>query len=128
MLKKLALILSLPIALISSQDYYTESLFPEWTQSFQIDKVLFEAKSDEQHIIIFENPLFGRVLALDGIIQVTENDEYVYHEMLAHVPIFSHGKNISNLFPPPPWQCPLGLDHWGRRRRDAARSAPPPRC
>jgi len=91
MFKRLALTLALPIALISAEDNYTETLYDEWGQTFQVEKVLFEAKSDEQHIIIFENPLYGRVLALDGIIQVTEKDEYVYHEMLSHVPIFSHG-------------------------------------
>ena len=42
--------------------------------------------------MIFETPYFGRVLALDGIVQTTENDEHAYHEMLAHVPILAHGK------------------------------------
>ena len=41
--------------------------------------------------MIFETPFFGRVLALDGIIQTTERDEFSYHEMLAHVPIIDHG-------------------------------------
>ncbi len=41
--------------------------------------------------MIFENPRFGRVMALDGIVQTTERDEFCYHEMLAHVPILAHG-------------------------------------
>ena len=39
----------------------------------------------------FENKQFGRVLAIDGRIQLTERDEFVYHEMMAHVPILAHG-------------------------------------
>lgn len=37
--------------------------------------------------VIFENPRMGRVMALDGVIQTTEADEFIYHEMLTHVPI-----------------------------------------
>ncbi|HEX6980417.1 MAG TPA: polyamine aminopropyltransferase [Alphaproteobacteria bacterium] len=44
-----------------------------------------------QRIRIFDNPAFGRVLALDGYIQTTERDEFIYHEMIAHVPILAHG-------------------------------------
>ncbi len=40
---------------------------------------------------MFTNPTFGRVLTLDGVVQVTENDNFVYHEMLTHVPILAHG-------------------------------------
>lgn len=44
-----------------------------------------------QDIALFETPGFGRVLTLDGVIQVTTGDEFIYHEMLAHVPIYAHG-------------------------------------
>lgn len=90
MIKYLAFLL-LPIALFCSEPRYAETLYDAWGQTFQVEEVLFEMKTDEQHLIIFENPLFGRVLALDGIIQVTEKDEFIYHEMLTHVPIFAHG-------------------------------------
>lgn len=53
--------------------------------------MLFESKTDEWHLVIFENELYGRVMALDGIIQTTEKDEFVYHELMTHVPILSHG-------------------------------------
>jgi spermidine synthase len=43
-------------------------------------------------MVIFHNAAFGRVLALDGIVQTTERDEFIYHEMLTHVPILAHGK------------------------------------
>jgi spermidine synthase len=70
---------------------FEERLYENWRQTFKVDKVLFERKTEFFELVIFETPGFGRVLALDGIIQVTEGDEFVYHEMLAHVPILSHG-------------------------------------
>lgn len=76
--------------------WFTELLHEEelgqgWTQQVRVDEVLYEGKSDFQDILIFENRFFGRVLALDGVIQTTERDESFYHEMLAHVPILAHG-------------------------------------
>ncbi|WP_420392537.1 polyamine aminopropyltransferase [Acuticoccus sp.] len=44
-----------------------------------------------QALCVFRHRLFGRVLALDGAIQLTERDEFVYHEMMAHVPMMAHG-------------------------------------
>ena len=71
---------------------YTETLYDSYGQEFAVDKVYFENKTDHQHLIIFENAKFGRVMALDGIIQTTEADEFIYHEMLTHVPLLAHGK------------------------------------
>lgn len=70
--------------------WYHETLYPELGQRFRIDKVIFEEKSEFQHVVIFENAILGRVLALDGVIQVTQRDEFVYHEMMTHVPLVSH--------------------------------------
>ena len=50
-----------------------------------------ERTTDLQHLLIFRNPCFGRVMVLDGVVQTTEGDEFIYHEMLAHVPLFAHG-------------------------------------
>lgn len=72
--------------------WFEEILYPEYGQRFQIESVLFESKTEHQHLIIFKNAVFGRVMALDGIIQTTEKDEFIYHEMLAHVPILAHGE------------------------------------
>ena len=55
---------------------------------FRIKKELFSAKSDFQEIKIFETETFGRMLVLDGLVMLTERDEFVYHEMLVH-PAFS---------------------------------------
>lgn len=72
-------------------DRYFETLHPGYGQYFQVDKVLFEQKTDQWHLIIFENSTFGRVMALDSIIQTTSRDEFIYHEMLTHVPLLAHG-------------------------------------
>ena len=71
---------------------YSETLYDSYGQEFGVDKIYFENKTDHQHLVIFENAKFGRVMALDGIIQTTEADEFIYHEMLTHVPLFAHGK------------------------------------
>ncbi|WP_233468562.1 polyamine aminopropyltransferase [Zooshikella ganghwensis] len=76
---------------IDQRETYLETLHKHYLQGFVVDKVLFENKTEHQHLIIFENKVFGRVMALDGIIQTTEADEFIYHEMLAHVPIMAHG-------------------------------------
>ncbi len=71
--------------------YFDEELYNDiWAQKFQVDELIFEDKSDFQDITIFENEMFGRVLAIDGIIQITEKDEFVYQEMLTHIPMFAH--------------------------------------
>ena len=69
---------------------YLETLYPAWGQSCVIDVVVVEAKTEHQHLVIFNNAQWGRVMALDGMVQTTEHDEFVYHEMLTHVPMFSH--------------------------------------
>ncbi|MCL6700862.1 polyamine aminopropyltransferase [Pseudomonas sp. T1.Ur] len=70
---------------------YLETLYEGYGQRFRMDKLLHEVRTEHQHLVIFENPRMGRVMALDGVIQTTEADEYIYHEMLTHVPILAHG-------------------------------------
>lgn len=69
---------------------FQETLYPDWKQTFSVDEMIYEEKTDFWTLNIFENRLFGRVMAMDGIIQLTEQDEYVYHEMMAHVPLLTH--------------------------------------
>jgi spermidine synthase len=71
--------------------WYTETLYPEWHQVVRMDRVIELEKTELQDLAIFENDRFGRVLALDGVIQTTQADEFVYHEMLTHVPLIAHG-------------------------------------
>ncbi|GAA4874239.1 polyamine aminopropyltransferase [Ferrimonas pelagia] len=74
-----------------SDTRYLETLYPSYGQQFEMEEVLFRAPTEHQELIIFKNKRFGRVMALDGVIQTTEADEFVYHEMLTHVPMFAHG-------------------------------------
>jgi spermidine synthase len=73
-------------------EWFEETLYPNIGQRFQVTKIVFRDKTEHQDLVIFETPVLGRVLALDGVIQVTEGDEFVYHEMLTHVPLTAHGK------------------------------------
>lgn len=69
---------------------YLESLYTPYGQSFEITSIVHQEKSDWWDLLIFENPIFGKVLAIDGTIQATEADEAAYHEMMAHVPLLTH--------------------------------------
>src|SRR3546814_6605580 len=70
---------------------FQETLYEGYGQRFQFDKLLHEMRTEHQHLVIFENPRMGRVMALDGVIQTSEADEVIYHEMLAHGQIQAHG-------------------------------------
>jgi len=71
---------------------FTEKLYPHYSQKLFIEKLITKSKSSFQEIIIFDTKLFGKVLILDDVIQITEKDHHPYSEMLTHVPISSHGK------------------------------------
>jgi len=73
-----------------------EKLHCHLGQYFLIDKILYQKKNQYHDIIIFQNSVMGKIMAIDGVVQTTERDEFIYHEMLTHIPIFSHGlvKNI----------------------------------
>ena len=74
-----------------AEDWFKETLHAEISQGLRMDKVLFRDQTGLQDLIIFENAKFGRVLTLDGVVQTTEGDEFIYHEMLTHVPVTAHG-------------------------------------
>lgn len=71
---------------------FFETLYDSYGQEFRVDELIYERKTEHQHLVIFHNAAFGRVMALDGIVQTTEKDEFIYHEMLAHLPILAHGE------------------------------------
>ncbi len=74
----------------TSEDRWIEETFhPHWRVRLKADKILHEVKTDHQHLVIFENATWGRVLMLDGVCQLTTSDEFVYHEMMAHVPLMA---------------------------------------
>jgi len=59
---------------------------------FSIDKVVFKGKTNFQNVLIFDNKLYKRVLCLDKIVQFSELDGFIYHEMITHPTLFSHLK------------------------------------
>ena len=79
---------------MSNQRWITETLFQDegFRMTYAARKVLYEMQTEHQHLVLFENPFFGKMLMLDGATQVTTRDEFVYHEMMTHVPIFAHGR------------------------------------
>lgn len=58
--------------------------------SIKVDRHIFTSQSDFQRIDIFESREFGRILTLDGYLMLTEKDEFIYHEMITHVPMAVH--------------------------------------
>jgi spermidine synthase len=70
-----------------------ETLFDDlgFRMTYAVERVLYEMQTEHQHLVLFEHPFFGKMLMLDGATQVTSKDEFVYHEMMTHVPIFAHG-------------------------------------
>ena len=66
-----------------------ETFHPHWRVRLEADKVLHEVKTAHQHLVIFENATWGTVLMLDGVCQLTTSDEFIYHEMMAHVPLMA---------------------------------------
>lgn len=76
---------------MSERRWLTETAFDHMRLSFEVARALREEHSPQQRLDLIENPLFGKVLMLDGATQVTTADEFIYHEMMAHVPILAHG-------------------------------------
>lgn len=70
--------------------FEAEILYNGIEAHYQNDKTIYHEKNDIQDLILFDNPILGRVLMLDGVTQVTEKDEFIYHEMMSHVPLFYH--------------------------------------
>ena len=72
-------------------EWAREILHPDYAQSLRVDRVLYDSETGHQRLRVFENRRFGRVMTLDDVVQTTEGDEFIYHEMLSHVPILAHG-------------------------------------
>jgi spermidine synthase len=72
--------------------WFEEVYHPHWRQRMAIERVLVQRHTGLQEVLIFENATLGRVLVLGGIVQASELDEFIYHEMMAHVPIIAHGE------------------------------------
>ena len=58
--------------------------------SLEVEEVLVDQRSKYQDVLVFKSKTYGNVLCLDGVIQVTERDEFSYQEMIVHVPMSAH--------------------------------------
>ncbi len=67
--------------------WFTENHTDNVKFSIRVDIHIVSVKSDFQKIDVFDTPEFGRVLVIDDYIMLTEKDEFIYHEMIAHVPM-----------------------------------------
>lgn len=67
--------------------WYTEQHTPNVRFSIKVTNTLYTAHSGIQQIDVFDSVEFGRFLTLDGLMMLTEKDEFIYHEMLVHVPM-----------------------------------------
>jgi spermidine synthase len=70
--------------------WFTEKHTPSVKFSIQVDRQLYCGQSEFQRIDIFDSKEFGRFLTLDGFMMLTEKDEFIYHEMMTHVPMAVH--------------------------------------
>src|SRR6516162_3898424 len=79
---------------MAAKRWIPETLFDELgsRMTYAAERVLYEAHTRHQHLVLFEHKFFGKVLMLDGATQVTSKDEFIYQEMMTHVPILAHGR------------------------------------
>ncbi len=70
--------------------WFTEVHTPNFNIQVRVKKTLEVLRTSYQDLAVLDTVDFGRMLVLDGLIQTTEADEFIYHEMIAHVPLFSH--------------------------------------
>jgi spermidine synthase len=67
--------------------WFSEYHTPDVRFSIRVSAQLHEEQSDYQNITVYDSPAFGRILVLDGVLMLTERDEFIYHEMITHVPM-----------------------------------------
>ena len=70
--------------------WFSEMHTPHVKYSVRVDRQVYSGKSEFQRIDVFDSPEFGRFLTLDGYMMLTEKDEFIYHEMITHVPMAVH--------------------------------------
>ena len=70
--------------------WFTEKHTADVKFSIRVDRQIYTGQSDFQRIDVFESKDFGRFLTLDGYMMLTERDEFIYHEMITHVPMAVH--------------------------------------
>ena len=84
---------------IGSDGWFTETATMWPGQKFSLaledsssmtSSILFHEESEYQEILVFQSAQYGKVFVIDGILQLTERDAFTFHEMMSHLPLFSH--------------------------------------
>ena len=75
---------------MSMEFWFSEMQTPDVKMSIRVNRQLYSGRSEFQRIDVFESPEFGRFLTLDGYMMLTERDEFIYHDMIVHVPMAVH--------------------------------------
>ncbi|ALC82775.1 MULTISPECIES: spermidine synthase [Bacillus] len=73
-----------------SELWYTEKQTKNFGITMKVKQTLHREQTDYQLLEMVETEEFGNMLFLDGMVMTSEKDEFVYHEMVAHVPLFTH--------------------------------------
>uniref|UniRef100_A0A0C9S281 spermidine synthase n=1 Tax=Wollemia nobilis TaxID=56998 RepID=A0A0C9S281_9CONI len=73
----------------TKDQFFNNPMWPGEAHSIKAEKILFEGKSDYQDVMVFQSSTYGKVLLLDGVVQLSEKDEWAYQEMIAHLPLCS---------------------------------------
>ena len=76
--------------------WWSERIGSGYIHGYEIE-VLFEQRTSFQNMVIFENDQWGKGLILDGIVQVTQGDEFIYHEMMVHVPVLGRDVPVESV-------------------------------
>jgi spermidine synthase len=74
----------------SSRQWITDPGGPGFAHTYLVDELLYDGRSPFQRIRVILNRDFGRMLILDDAVQTTERDDFIYHELLCHVPLCTH--------------------------------------
>ncbi len=82
--------MSLKIEVSVLELWFTEKQTERFGITAKIKRTLHSEQTDFQKLDMIETEEFGNMLVLDGMVMTTEKDEFVYHEMVAHVPLFTH--------------------------------------
>jgi len=78
---------------MATERWIAETLFDDlgFRMNYRADEVIYELATEHQHVLLFRQSFFGKMLMIDGATQISEKDEFIYQEMMSHVPLFAHG-------------------------------------
>jgi spermidine synthase len=75
-----------------SEGFFTENVAPGVRVTFEAERLRYQVKSSAHEKVVIDNPHFGRMMMIDGVVQLSSADAFIYHEMMSHVPLLAHGR------------------------------------